>query len=107
MPSKKTPMIGNGKGRRRAALSIALRQGVRRSWRSWASLLTSALLVALAGVVVVSGRVSATNKTPPNILLIVMDDIGIDQWRIFRLWRRNPRGYTKYQSNRTGWDQIP
>ena len=83
MPSKKTPMIGNGKGRRRAALSIALRQGVRRSWRSWASLLTSALLVALAGVAVVSGRVSATNKTPPNILLIVMDDIGIDQWRIF------------------------
>jgi hypothetical protein len=49
----------------------------------WVALLIFAPLLALAGVGVVSGPVSAANKPLPNILLIVMDDIGIDQWQLF------------------------
>ena len=54
--------------------------------RSWAALLIfaiSASMLALVGVAVVSGSVRAASNPPPNILLIVMDDIGIDQWQLF------------------------
>ena len=59
------------------------RQGSRRHWRSWVGLLSLASLLALVGVGVVSGPVCAAKNPPPNILLIVMDDIGIDQWKLF------------------------
>lgn len=58
-------------------------QGILRYRRSWAVLLTLASLLALVAVGVVSRPVCAANKPPPNILLIVMDDIGIDQWQLF------------------------
>src|SRR6266849_6186682 len=51
--------------------------------RSWTPLLAIASMLALVGVAVVSGPVRAANNQPPNILLIVMDDIGIDQWQLF------------------------
>jgi hypothetical protein len=41
------------------------------------------LLLALVGVGAAYEPVSAANSQPPNILLIVMDDIGIDQWQLF------------------------
>ena len=47
------------------------------------TLVTLASLVALAGVALVCGPVSAAQTPLPNILLIVMDDIGIDQWKLF------------------------
>jgi arylsulfatase A-like enzyme len=52
-------------------------------FRSWAALLALASLLALIGVGVISGPARAADKPPPNILLIVMDDIGIDQWQLF------------------------
>ena len=51
--------------------------------RSWVSLIILALLLALVGVGAAYEPVSAANSQPPNILLIVMDDIGIDQWQLF------------------------
>src|SRR5258708_22768432 len=54
--------------------------------RSWVSLLIVAIFLstlALVVVAAVSGPVRAANNPPPNILLIVMDDIGIDQWQLF------------------------
>jgi len=51
--------------------------------RSWVSLIILTLLLALVGVGLVYQPVSAANNQPPNILLIVMDDIGIDQWQLF------------------------
>ena len=46
-------------------------------------MVTLASLLALAGVAVVCGPVNAPPTPLPNILLIVMDDIGIDQWKLF------------------------
>src|SRR5579863_6048441 len=46
-------------------------------------LLTVASLLAIVAGAVVSEPASAANKKPPNILLVVMDDIGIDQWQLF------------------------
>jgi len=65
-------------------------QEVRRYRRSWAALLTLASSLALVGVGVVSRPASAANKPLPNILLIVMDDIGIDQWQLFGYGDGNP-----------------
>jgi arylsulfatase A-like enzyme len=47
------------------------------------TVVTLALLVALAGIALACGPVSAAQTPLPNILLIVMDDIGIDQWKLF------------------------
>jgi hypothetical protein len=47
------------------------------------TLVTLASLVALAGVALVCRPVCAAQTPLPNILLIVMDDIGIDQWKLF------------------------
>jgi hypothetical protein len=47
------------------------------------TLVTLASLIALAGVVLVCGSVHAAQTPVPNILLIVMDDIGVDQWKLF------------------------
>src|ERR1700722_11311487 len=64
--------------------SIAYAHGVRRHWRSCFALLTLASLLALAGVGFLPGPLcAAAGKPPPHILLIVMDDIGIDQWQLF------------------------
>ena len=46
-------------------------------------LLALAWMLALIGVGVVPGPACAAKNPPPNILLIVMDDIGIDQWKLF------------------------
>jgi Sulfatase len=43
--------------------------------------LTSMLAIVAIGIVSATAR--AANKQPPNILLVVMDDIGIDQWQLF------------------------
>jgi hypothetical protein len=51
--------------------------------RAWVSLLIVATLLALVGVCGLSGSVRAANSQSPNLLLIVMDDIGIDQWQLF------------------------
>ncbi len=42
-----------------------------------------AALLALVGIGVASGPVLAADKPLPNILFIVTDDIGIDQWQLF------------------------
>lgn len=47
------------------------------------ALATIAAILALAGVAFVCGPVDAAPAPLPNILLIVMDDIGIDQWQLF------------------------
>ncbi|MGO8843690.1 MAG: sulfatase-like hydrolase/transferase [Methyloceanibacter sp.] len=72
-----------GSGTEQQGSSLPSRHGARHQWRSWAVLLTLASLLALVGVGIVSWPVSAASKRPPNILLIVMDDIGIDQWQLF------------------------
>jgi len=51
--------------------------------RSSASLLIILSLLALFGVGAMTRPVRAASNQPPNILLIVMDDIGIDQWELF------------------------
>lgn len=76
-------MVVKGKRQAQTGSSLPLGQEARRHRRSWAGLLSFASLLALVGVGVVSGPVSAAKKPPPNILLIVMDDIGIDQWKLF------------------------
>ena len=70
-------------GNSRESATSIMTQGVRRYRRCWAALLTLASLLALAGVGLVPRPVCAANKPPPNILLVVMDDIGIDQWQLF------------------------
>src|SRR5271157_1164358 len=40
------------------------------------------VLPALAATALVS-RAHAAEASPPNILLIVVDDLGIDQWKLF------------------------
>src|SRR5271170_190653 len=47
------------------------------------TLVTLASLIALAGVALFCHPVNAAETPLPNILLIVMDDIGIDQWKLF------------------------
>src|SRR5260370_39519904 len=51
--------------------------------RSSAFLLIILPLLALFGVGAMTRPVRAASNQPPNILLIVMDDIGIDQWELF------------------------
>jgi hypothetical protein len=46
-------------------------------------LLTIASMLAILAVAVVTKPARAADKKPPNILLVVMDDIGIDQWQLF------------------------
>src|SRR5579885_1480842 len=46
--------------------------------KAWCLALIIAALTAAAGA-----GAGAESKTRPNILLIVMDDIGIDQWKLF------------------------
>ena len=50
--------------------------------RSWAVAILAGVL-ALVCVGVVPRLACAAGKQPPNILLVVMDDIGIDQWQLF------------------------
>ncbi|MGA6971452.1 MAG: hypothetical protein WBY93_07465 [Candidatus Binatus sp.] len=50
--------------------------------RSWAVLILAGAL-AFVSVAVVPRRARAAGTQPPNILLIVMDDVGIDQWQLF------------------------
>jgi hypothetical protein len=60
-----------------------------RTPRLWMSFIAMALLFAA----VLIGRVSAVNAADtasPNILLIVSDDIGIDQWSLFGYGGNNP-----------------
>jgi Sulfatase len=73
------------KGRRWAQTgwSLPSRPRARRHWHSWAALLIFVSLLALVGMGVAPRPVCAASKPPPNILLIVMDDIGIDQWQLF------------------------
>ncbi len=52
-------------------------------------MITPALFLALAGMVLVS-RARAAVSAPPNILLIVVDDLGIDQWKVFGYGGNNP-----------------
>jgi hypothetical protein len=47
------------------------------------TLLAFASMLAIVGSALVSRPVIAAEKRLPNILLIVMDDIGIDQWKLF------------------------
>src|SRR5271163_3869950 len=55
-----------------------------RHWREWAVQLSLISLLALAGCGGSGGVANAVaNVTPPNIVLIVMDGPGIDQWRLF------------------------
>src|ERR1700731_277781 len=80
MPSNLTPTTMKA---RRRTLTRSSPPSRGRYRRSWAAPLIFAPLFALLGISVVSGPVWAANKPPPNILLIVMDDIGIDQWQLF------------------------
>src|ERR1700719_4091641 len=82
MPSNIAPAAM--KGRRRALTELpSPSMGVQRRPRSWATRLSLAWLFALVDVGVFSVPPLAASKPPPNILLIVMDDIGIDQWQLF------------------------
>ena len=71
--------VVNARHRALTGSSLPYRQRSRPHW----ALLTLAPLLALVGIGLVSGPASAANKPLPNILLIVMDDIGIDQWQLF------------------------
>src|ERR1039458_5136277 len=83
MPPNITPAAIKGRRRAQTGSSVPSRPRARRHRRSWAALLIFASLLALVGIGVVSGPICAANKSLPNILLIVMDDIGIDQWKLF------------------------
>ncbi|MDB5108276.1 MAG: arylsulfatase, partial [Candidatus Binatus sp.] len=81
MPAKITPAVIKERRKAQTGLSLPCRQWVR---RPWAALLTVLSLLALLGIGVVSRPAfAAASKPLPNILLIVMDDIGIDQWQLF------------------------
>ncbi len=77
------PAVVKGRGAEQKGSSLASRKRARHPWRWWAVLLTLASLLATIGVGVVVRPVCAASKQPPNILLVVMDDIGIDQWQLF------------------------
>ena len=83
MPPNITPAAIKGRRRAQTGSSVPSTPRARRHRRSWAALLIFASLLALVGVGVVPGPICAANKPLPNILLIVMDDIGIDQWQLF------------------------
>jgi hypothetical protein len=46
-------------------------------------LVISALLQVPVGITAGAGPAGAASNPPPNILLIVTDDVGIDQWKLF------------------------
>src|SRR3979490_1130341 len=83
MPSDITATAMKVGRRAQTVLSLLCRNGARRHRRSWAARLILGSMLALVAVGVVSGPVCAANKPLPNILLLVMDDIGIDQWQLF------------------------
>src|SRR6202158_4182381 len=83
MPPNITPTPMKGRRWAQTGWSLPSRPRARRHWHSWAALLIFVSLVALVGMGVASRPVCAASKPPPNILLIVMDDIGIDQWQLF------------------------
>jgi Sulfatase len=56
---------------------------------SWPFLVCLILLTELAGIALVSPARAATSS-PPNILLVVVDDLGIDQWKLFGYGGNNP-----------------
>ena len=69
----------------RSRLGVIARNG-----RKFMALLsTLALLLMLTGTAMVS-RARAADSQPPNILLIVVDDLGIDQWKVFGYGGNNP-----------------
>jgi hypothetical protein len=51
--------------------------------QSRAATLIFASMLALVCLLVLARPTHAATKPPPNILLVVMDDIGIDQWALF------------------------
>jgi len=77
------PNVMKGRHRAQVVSSLPSRQKAQRHWRSWSALLIFVLLLALISVGVAWSPVCASNKPLPNILLILMDDIGIDQWQLF------------------------
>ncbi len=85
MPPNITPAATNRRRGARTGLSLPSGPRARRPWHAWHPLLILASLLALVGLGVVPAPVSAAtaSKPLPNILLIVMDDIGIDQWQLF------------------------
>jgi hypothetical protein len=83
MPLDKRSTVVKKKRIPRLGVLLPSKPMAHRQWRRWAAVLIFASLLALGGVGVVSGLVKAAGNPPPNILLIVMDDIGIDQWSLF------------------------
>ena len=80
-PTKTCTVVnGNGKGATEWFLTSA--DKVRHHWREWAVQLSLMALLALAGCGS-NGSKSVASGPPPNIVLVVMDDIGIDQWKLF------------------------
>ena len=82
MPLDRTATVTNLSKKQKSTLSQLPSAGSSCKRRSWTSLITLALLPAMAWLGLVS-PVRAADAPPPNILLIVADDIGIDQWKLF------------------------
>ena len=66
-----------------------------------------ASLLVLIGVAIVAGPVRAGGKPRPNIVLIVMDDIGIDQWQLFGYGGLTPAATPNIDAIAQGRGQIP
>ncbi len=82
VPNKKLKVV-NGAPKVQAGSSLPSSHETRHPWRSRIALLFLAPLLALIGVGAVARPVRAATNPSPNILLIIMDDIGIDQWALF------------------------
>ncbi len=80
----RTCTVANGNGKGPTDLLLPSGNRVLYHWREWAVQLSLISLLALAGCGGSGGGAKVVaNVTPANIVLIVMDDPGIDQWRLF------------------------
>ena len=70
-------------GKMQTISSPTCRNIVGRHWCGWAVQLSLMWLFALAGCGGSGSAGSSANKPRPNIVLVIMDDIGIDQWQLF------------------------
>lgn len=52
-------------------------------WREWTTQFALIFLFALAGCGGSGSSGSATDRPRPNIVLVITDDVGIDQWKLF------------------------
>jgi hypothetical protein len=79
-PKFSTALEGNGNTRPNSSPSRNL---VWHDWHRWIAQAGLVTLLVLGGCGGSGGSGAAVKASTPNIVLIVMDDVGIDQWKLF------------------------